>query len=137
MLPLASADDRSGGCAIHLLTTVVLAFVALSHLGFLVIEMFFWDHSFGRKTFGTTPAESASSAVLAANQDLYNGFVAAGIAWAIWSDRRDLRIFFLGCVIVAGIFGGLTAKISALFTQGVPAMIGLALVLLARKPTAS
>ena len=69
-----------------LLTTVVLAFVALSHLGFLVIEMFFWDHPFGRKTFGMTPEVSASSAVLAANQGLYNGFLAAGIVWAIWSD---------------------------------------------------
>jgi putative membrane protein len=119
-----------------LLTTVVLAFVALSHLGFLVIEMFFWDHPFGRKTFGMTPEVSASSAVLAANQGLYNGFLAAGISWAIWSDRRDLKLFFLGCVVVAGIFGGLTAKTSILFTQAVPAMIGLVLVLVARKPAA-
>jgi putative membrane protein len=119
-----------------LLTMVVLGFVALSHLGFLVIEMFFWDHPFGRKTFGMTPEVSASSAVLAANQGLYNGFLAAGMAWAIWSDRRDLKLFFLGCVVIAGVFGGLTAKISILFTQAVPAAIGLALVLLARKPAA-
>ncbi len=119
-----------------LLTTLVLAFVALSHFGFLVLEMFFWDHPFGRKIFGMTPEVSASSAVLAANQGLYNGFLAVGIVWAIWSDRRDLKIFFLGCVVVAGIFGGLTAKTSILFTQAAPAVIGLALVLLARKPAA-
>ena len=120
-----------------LLTTVVLAFVAASHLGFLVIEMFFWDHPFGRKTFGMTPEVSASSAVLAASQGLYNGFLAAGIAWAIWSDRRDLKLFFLGCVVIAGIFGGLTAKTSILFTQALPALIGLALVLAARKSVAT
>ena len=120
-----------------LLTTVVLAFVAVSHFGFLVIEMFFWDHPFGRKTFGMTPEVSASSAVLAANQGLYNGFLAAGIAWAIWSDRRDLKLFFLGCVVIAGIFGGLTAKASILFTQALPALIGLALLLVARKPAAT
>jgi putative membrane protein len=131
---LPSPGERSGGCAMKLLTTVVLAFVALSHLGFLVIEMFFWDHPFGRKTFGMTPEVSASSAVLAAIQGLYNGFLAAGVAWAIWSDRRDLKLFFIGCVVIAGIFGGFT---SILFTQALPAAIGLALVSLARKPAAT
>ncbi|MBM3621814.1 MAG: DUF1304 domain-containing protein [Alphaproteobacteria bacterium] len=120
-----------------LLTTVVLVLVALSHLGFLVLEMFFWDHPVGRKIFGMTPEVSASSAVLAANQGLYNGFLAAGLGWAIWSDRRDLKSFFLGCVVVAGVFGGLTAKTSILVTQAVPALIGLTLVLLVRKPTAA
>src|SRR5438046_3652131 len=95
--------------------------VALSHLGFLVLEMFFWDHPVGRRIFAMTPEVSASSAVLAANQGLYNGFLAAGLLWALWGDRRDLKSFFLGCVIVAGVFGAMTAKTSILFTQALPA----------------
>ena len=107
--------------------------VALSHVGFLVLEMFFWDHPVGRKIFGMTPEVSASSAVLAANQGLYNGFLAAGLLWAVWADRRELKIFFLGCVVVAGVFGGMTAKTSILFTQALPATIALGLVFLASK----
>ena len=106
-------------------------FVALSHIGFLVLEMFFWDHPVGRRIFGMTPEVSASSATLAANQGLYNGFLAAGLLWALWADRRELKVFFLGCVIVAGVFGGLTAKPSILFTQAPPAALALALVWLA------
>ena len=101
-------------------------FVAVSHIGILVLEMFFWDHTVGRKLFAMTPEVSASSATLAANQGLYNGFLAAGLAWALWTDRRDLKLFFLGCVVVAGLFGGLTAKTSILVTQALPA--GLAFV---------
>ena len=70
-----------------------------------------------------TPEVSASSAVLAANQGLYNGFLAAGLVWALVTGRRDLKIFFLGCVVVAGIFGGVTAKTSILFTQALPALV--------------
>ena len=112
---------------------VVTGFVGLSHIGFLVLEMFFWDHPVGRRIFGMTPEVSASSAVLAANQGLYNGFLAAGLLWAVWADRRELKIFFLGCVVVAGIFGGMTAKTSILFTQALPALIALGAVLLASK----
>lgn len=112
---------------------VLTGFVALSHVGFLILEMFFWDHPVGRRIFGMTPEVSASSATLAANQGLYNGFLAAGLAWALRADRRDLKLFFLGCVIVAGIFGGLTAKTSILLTQALPAAIALVLVLLASR----
>jgi putative membrane protein len=112
---------------------LVIALVALSHLGFLVLEMFYWDHPVGRRIFNMTPEVSASSAVLAANQGLYNGFLAVGLVWALWSDRFDLKLFFLGCVVVAGIFGGITAKTTILFTQALPAGIALALVLLARR----
>src|SRR5262245_26228432 len=112
-----------------ILTKALIVLVALSHVGFMILEMFFWDHPVGRRIFNMTPEVSASSAVLAANQGLYNGFLAAGLAWAIWSDRRDLKLFFLACVVVAGLFGGLTAKTTILFTQGLPALIALALVI--------
>ena len=113
------------------IANVLTGFVALSHVGIMILEMFFWNHPLGRRIFGMTPEVSASSAVLAANQGLYNGFLAAGLVWALVADRRDLKIFFLGCVVVAGLFGGLTAKTSILFTQGLPAALALAAVFLA------
>jgi putative membrane protein len=115
------------------LANVLIGFVALSHIGFLVLEMFFWDHPVGRKIFGMTPEVSASSAALAANQGLYNGFLAAGLLWALWARRRELKVFFLGCVVVAGVFGGMTAKTSILFTQALPAIIALGAVVLASR----
>ena len=115
------------------LASVLTWFVAVSHLAFLVLEMFFWDRAVGRRIFGMTPEVSASSAVLAANQGLYNGFLATGLVWALWADRRELKIFFLGCVVVAGLFGGMTAKTSILFTQALPAALALGLVWLASK----
>lgn len=116
------------------IANVLTGLVALSHGGILVLEMFFWDHPVGRKIFGMTPEVSASSAVLAANQGLYNGFLAAGLVWALWADRPDLKIFFLGCIVVAGVFGGVTAKTSILFTQALPAAIALTMVLASRRP---
>lgn len=77
------------------------------------------------------PEVSASSRVLAANQGLYNGFLAVGLLWGLWTDRPELKTFFLGCVVVAGLFGGLTAKTSILFTQALPAVVALSAVLLA------
>jgi putative membrane protein len=123
----------------RILANVVTAFVALSHIGFLVLEMFFWDHDIGRKIFAMTPEVSASSAALAANQGLYNGFLAAGLIWALRSDRVDLKVFFLSCITIAGIYGAATAKITILFTQALPAAIALLLVFLVSKqtPTAS
>jgi putative membrane protein len=112
---------------------VLTAFVALSHIGILILEMFFWDHPVGRRIFGMTPEVSASSAVLAANQGLYNGFLAAGLLWGLMAGRREVKIFFLGCVVVAGIFGGMTAKTSIIFTQGLPAALALGAVLLAKR----
>ncbi len=115
------------------IANVLTGLLALSHVGFLVLEMFFWDHPVGRGIFGMTPEVSASSAVLAANQGLYNGFLAAGLLWALWADRRELKIFFLACVGVAGVFGGMTAKTSILFTQARPAAIALVVVLASRR----
>ncbi len=84
-----------------------------------------------------TPEVSASSAALAMNQGLYNGFLAAGLIWGIWKDRRDLKLFFLICIVIAGVLGGLTAKTSILFTQALPALIALACVLIAAREEAS
>jgi putative membrane protein len=117
----------------RLLANVLIVLVALAHLGFLVLEMFFWDHPVGRKIFSMTPEVSASSAVLAKNQGLYNGFLAAGLLWGLVAGRRDVKIFFLGCVVVAGIFGGLTAKTTILFTQALPGLLALVCVLLASR----
>ena len=114
-----------------LLANTLTALVAVLHLGFLTLEMFFWDHQIGRKIFSMTPEVSASSAALAKNQGLYNGFLAAGLIWGIWKERRDIKMFFLVCVVIAGVFGALTAKTSILFTQALPALIALACVLLA------
>jgi putative membrane protein len=110
---------------------VLIALVALAHFGFMILEMAFWDHRVGRKIFAMTEEASRSSKSLAANQGLYNGFLVAGLLWALATDRFDLKVFFLGCVIVAGIFGGATAKRSILFTQALPAALALGAVLLA------
>jgi len=116
---------------------LLVALVALLHVGFLVLEMFLWNTPTGHRLFAMTPEVAASSAVLAMNQGLYNGFLAAGLAWGLVRDRRDVKLFFLGCVIVAGIFGAVTAKPSIFFTQALPAIAALALVLLsARTPGA-
>lgn len=116
----------------QLLSFFLTAFVALEHAGIMILEMFFWDHPTGRKIFRMTPEQSASSKVLAANQGLYNGFLAAGLIWGLWADRFDLKVFFLGCVVVAGVYGGLTAKRTILYTQALPAALALAAVYLAR-----
>lgn len=105
--------------------------VAVEHIAILVLEMFFWDHPLGQNIFGMTPEVSAASAVLAANQGLYNGFLAAGLFWGLFTDRRAVVIFFLICVVTAGVFGGLTAKTSILMTQALPAFVALILTLAA------
>lgn len=106
----------------------LIALVAALHFGFLILEMFLWDHPVGRKVFRMTPEVSASSKVLAANQGLYNGFLVAGLVWALMSDRLDVKIFFLACVIVAGVYGALTVKPRILFIQALPAALALAAV---------
>ncbi len=116
----------------RIIALLLVAFVALSHLGFLVLEMFYWNDPVGREIFNTTPEFAAASEVLARNQGLYNGFLAAGLLWGLVSGRRDIRVFFLCCVIVAGVYGGITAKTSILFVQGVPALAALLAVLATR-----
>jgi len=107
------------------LASLLVLLVAVSHIGILVLEMFFWDHDVGRKVFSMTAEQSANSAVLAMNQGLYNGFLAAGLFWGLIRGRFDIKVFFLACVIVAGVFGAATAKPSILFTQAMPAAIAL------------
>ncbi|QRN97015.1 DUF1304 domain-containing protein [Archangium violaceum] len=109
---------------------LMVGLVALLHVGFMVLEMFFWDHDVGAKVFGLSREVLHSSATLAANQGLYNGILAAGLAWALATGKRDVKLFLLGCVVVAGIFGAFTAKLSILFTQALPAVVALVLVLL-------
>ncbi|MDP3162331.1 MAG: DUF1304 domain-containing protein [Reyranella sp.] len=116
----------------RMIALLLTAFVALSHVGIMILEMFYWDHPVGRQIFNMTPEVSASSAVLAANQGLYNGFLAAGLIWGLVAGRRDLKVFFLCCVMVAGVYGGLTAKMSILYTQGAPALLALLAVLSTR-----
>ena len=113
----------------RLVANALIGLVALSHVGFLILEMFFWDHPVGRKIFSMTPEVSASSAVLAKNQGLYNGFLAAGLVWGLASGRRDVTVFFLGCVVIAGVFGGITAKPTILLTQALPGFLALVFVL--------
>lgn len=112
-----------------LTANVLTALVALIHVGILVLEMFYWDHPYGRQIFEMTPEVSASSAVLAANQGLYNGFLAAGLFWGLFANRKDVKIFFLVCILIAGIYGGLTAKTTILLIQALPALIALIFVL--------
>ncbi len=115
-----------------LIATLLVALVAAEHFGILVLEMFFWDHPVGREVFDMTAEESAISATLAANQGLYNGFLAAGLIWGLAAKKRDVIIFFLLCVIVAGVFGAATAKFSILFTQALPAVLALGATLMVR-----
>jgi putative membrane protein len=104
---------------------VMLIVVAVAHLWFLVLEMFLWTRPFGRRTFGMSAEEATLTAPLAANQGLYNGFLAAGLLWAAGAHSRPVGTFFLTCVLIAGIFGGLTAKRTILFIQAVPALASL------------
>ena len=111
---------------------VVITLIALLHLWFLVLEMFLWTKPTGRRAFGLSAEFAEQSKALAANQGLYNGFLAAGLVWglSLGSAGFSVKLFFLGCVLVAGIFGGLTASRKILWIQALPAAIGLALILL-------
>jgi putative membrane protein len=110
---------------------IAVALVALLHLWFLVLEMFLWTKPFGLKTFRLTPEFAAASKSLAANQGLYNGFLAAGLAWGLFlgGAGNPIKIFFLGCVIVAGAYGALTVNRKILWVQALPGAVALALVL--------
>ncbi len=111
---------------------IVTLLVALLHVYILVLEMFLWDKPKGRKAFGTTPEFAAQTKVLAANQGLYNGFLAAGLFWglALGAAGTQVKVFFLLCVLVAGCYGAATASRRILFVQALPAGLGLLLQLL-------
>jgi len=110
---------------------VAVGLVALLHVYFLVLEMFLWDKPAGLRAFGQTLEAARASKVLAANQGLYNGFLAAGLFWglSLGTGGTGVKVFFLLCVLVAGLFGAATASRKILFVQALPAAIGLVLVL--------
>lgn len=114
-----------------ILTTIAISLVIVLHILFLVLEMFLWNTPFGRKTFGLKEDYAKQSAPLAANQGLYNGFLAAGLLWGLVSTGGfDALVFFLSCIIIAGIYGAITAKRSILFLQAMPAAIAMTLLTL-------
>lgn len=114
---------------------ILVALVAALHVYFMVLEMFLWTRPYGMKTFGNTPAKAQASAVLAANQGLYNGFLAAGLVWSLLHAAPafawQLKVFFLLCVIIAGLYGGYSVSRKILFVQALPAALALAAVMLA------
>jgi putative membrane protein len=115
-----------------LVANILVVLVAVLHIGFLALEMFFWDHPFGRKRFRMTPEYSKASASLAANQGLYNGFLAAGLIWGLVTSNTPVQLFFLICVLVAGIYGGLTTRRTILYIQALPGLLALITVYLAK-----
>ena len=115
-----------------LTANILIGFVALLHAGFLVLEMFLWDHPYGRKTFKMTAEYSKASASLAANQGLYNGFLTAGLIWGLVDGDIAIKAFFLICVFIAGVYGGLTAKRSILYLQALPGLLALIALYLSR-----
>jgi putative membrane protein len=120
----------------HVVANLLVALVALAHAYFLVLEMFFWTKPLGLRTFGMTQDFANSTAVLAANQGLYNGFLAAGLLWGLLAGKhsRAIKAFFLVCIIIAGVYGGLTAKTTILYVQALPALVALLAVLFVRPP---
>ncbi|AKZ61614.1 membrane protein [Herbaspirillum hiltneri N3] len=115
-----------------LLADILVALIAILHVWILVLEMFLWTRPLGLKTFRQSREAAEASKVLAANQGLYNGFLAAGLAWGLISGDGAIKLFFVACVLVAGIYGGLTAKRSILYVQGLPALLALLALLAVR-----
>lgn len=113
-----------------LTANVVIGLVAALHIYFLILEMFLWDKPAGLKAFGLTLEQAQASKVLAANQGLYNGFLAAGLIWGLTlgNGGYTIKIFFLTCVLIAGLFGAATASRKILFVQALPAAVGLLLL---------
>ena len=115
-----------------LIADLLVLVVALLHIYFLILEMFLWENPLGLKTFRNTPEKARDSAVLAANQGLYNGFLAAGLIWGVFYQwplsALHIKTFFLGCVIIAGIYGAYSVNKRIFFVQALPAMIPLVLL---------
>ena len=113
---------------------VLISLIAIKHLGFMYLEMFLWTKDKGRKAFGLSKEDAETTKVLAGNQGLYNGFLSAGLVWGLVHPDivvgHQILLFFLSCIVIAGIYGGLTAKRSILFVQGLPSLIALILLLL-------
>lgn len=119
------------------ITNLIILLVAVLHMYFLVLEMFLWDKPKGMKAFGLTPQKAADTKVLAANQGLYNGFLAAGLFWGLFQGLvyqgnagQDFKVFFLLCVVVAGLYGAMTVSRKILYIQAMPAAVALVLLFL-------
>jgi putative membrane protein len=113
----------------NILANVLVGIVALLHFGFLYLEMFLWDKPRGRRSFNLTEEFAKQSKTLAMNQGLYNGFLAAGLIWGIFAGDAT-KIFFLSCVVIAGVFGALTVSKRIFYIQAVPAILALLVVLI-------
>jgi putative membrane protein len=108
-----------------ILPQVLVVLVALLHAYFLVLEMFLWTKPLGLKTFRNSPEKAETTRVLAANQGLYNGFLAAGLLWGLVTTQWNVVLFFLGCVLVAALYGAYSVNKRIFFVQGVPAIAAL------------
>ncbi len=119
----------------EMIAAVAVALVALLHAGILVLEMFLWEKPVGRKVFGHSREQAAATKVLAANQGLYNGFLAAGLLLGLVQGAAGFgfKLFFLACVTLAGIYGAITASRKILFVQALPGAVALLLVMLANR----
>jgi putative membrane protein len=124
---------RGDASTVSILATALVAAVAAVHVYILVLEMFLWRTARARRAFGTTAEFAESTVAMAGNQGLYNGFLAAGLVWGLIADRAgfSFRVFFLLCVLIAGVYGALTGVRTALFVQSLPAALALAVVLAA------
>jgi putative membrane protein len=111
-----------------LISDIFIGITALLHFGFLYLEMFLWDKPTGRRVFHMTEEVAKQSKTLAMNQGLYNGFLAAGLAWSLFADQ-PVKIFFLSCVIIAGVFGAFTVSKRIFYIQAAPAIVALLLML--------
>lgn len=112
--------------------TILIALIAALHIYILVLEMFLWEKPAGLRAFRNTPEKAKATRVLAANQGLYNGFLAAGLAWGLWlgAEGSAIKFFFLACIAVAGIFGAITAAKKILYIQTLPALLAIGCLLL-------
>src|SRR5262249_42541592 len=129
--PRPRGARANGSRRMKLAADIVIAIVALLHVWFLVLEMFLWTTPYGRKTFAMSAEQAAATRTLAMNQGLYNGFLAAGLFWGLLvggGAGYAIKLFFLSCVFVAGVFGALTASRKILFVQALPALVALALL---------
>jgi putative membrane protein len=115
-----------------MISTALIIALALLHIYILVLEMFLWEKPIGLKAFRNTPEAAKITKTLAANQGLYNGFLAAGLVWGLVSANSDVKLFFLSCVFVAGVYGGFTAIRKIFYIQALPAGVGIVLLFFSR-----
>jgi putative membrane protein len=135
LLPFAFDQRKFGEGFMNAIANILVGLVAALHVYFLTLEMFFWTKPLGLRVFGNSPEKAADSAVLAANQGLYNGFLAAGLAWGLLQPSAafafQIKVFFLACVIVAGLYGAASVSRKILFVQAAPAVLAFVFVWLA------